>query len=130
MTTIAVAVAVRHGHVLVGRRPHDARDAAGLDEFPGGKVEPDETPAAAAVRECQEETGILVTIAARLDVQDLAGGGPRVHFFAAAPAPGQPPPRPPFRWVPILALEPSRFPTANGRVLGLLRRNAVDQGGS
>ena len=67
MTTIAVAVVLRHGHALVGRRAADAMDAAGLDEFPGGKVEPGDSPARAAARECLEEAGVAVRIDALLD---------------------------------------------------------------
>lgn len=131
MTVAAVAVVVAGPLVLVGRRGADARAAAGCDEFPGGKVERGETPAAAAARECLEETGIAVTIAAELDVQDVAAQGPRVHFFAATPCAGQPLPQPPFRWVPIVGLDPARFPPANARVLSLLARTAAaGQGGS
>ena len=54
MSVIAVAVVVRHGCVLVGRRAENAPEAAGLDEFPGGKVEAGEAPACAAARECLE----------------------------------------------------------------------------
>ena len=45
------------GRVLLARRT-DGRDLAGLWEFPGGKVEPGETPEAALVRELREELGI------------------------------------------------------------------------
>jgi 8-oxo-dGTP diphosphatase len=45
------------GRVLVQQRPAD-KSMAGLWEFPGGKIEPDETPEAALVRELQEELGI------------------------------------------------------------------------
>lgn len=45
------------GRVLIGQRPEGKADA-GLWEFPGGKIEPDETPEYALTRELQEELGI------------------------------------------------------------------------
>ena len=45
------------GRVLLARRP-EGRPLAGLWEFPGGKVEPAETPEAALKRELREELGI------------------------------------------------------------------------
>jgi 8-oxo-dGTP diphosphatase len=45
------------GRILLARRT-EGRDLAGLWEFPGGKVEPDETPDAALSRELREELGI------------------------------------------------------------------------
>ena len=49
------------GRVLLARRT-EGRDLAGLWEFPGGKVEPDESPEAALVRELHEELGIEVRV--------------------------------------------------------------------
>jgi 8-oxo-dGTP diphosphatase len=43
--------------VLLAQRP-EGKSMAGLWEFPGGKVEPGETPEAALIRELQEELGI------------------------------------------------------------------------
>ncbi len=49
----------RDGRVLVQQRP-PGRSMAGLWEFPGGKLEPGETPEAALIRELAEELGIEV----------------------------------------------------------------------
>ncbi|MBW0148735.1 Nudix family hydrolase [Marinobacter arenosus] len=56
---VAVAVVIREGRVLIARRP-DHVHQGGLLEFPGGKVEPDETVQQALVREIAEETGLSV----------------------------------------------------------------------
>ncbi len=84
---IAVAVVTRRGCVLVGRRDQAAADAAGLHEFPGGKIERGETPAAAAVREVREETGLEVRIGPMLGTASaLSHAGPiEIVFLAAEP---------------------------------------------
>ena len=53
----AVALIDRDGRVLVAERP-EGKSMAGLWEFPGGKVEPGESPEAALIRELREELGI------------------------------------------------------------------------
>lgn len=132
-TTIAVAVVVKRGQVLVGRRSAEAAEAAGLDEFPGGKVEAGETAAAAAARECLEETGLAVRIGTII-AEALAPGasGPlRVVFLWAEPVDDAARPRPPFCWLAFERLGDLRFPPANAGVLAALARlAAADQGGS
>jgi 8-oxo-dGTP diphosphatase len=49
------------GAVLVARRA-PGRRLAGQWEFPGGKIEPGETPEACLARELDEELGITVTV--------------------------------------------------------------------
>ena len=53
----AVALVDSEGRVLLAQRP-EGKSLAGLWEFPGGKVEPGETPEAALIRELREELGI------------------------------------------------------------------------
>ncbi|MFM7185277.1 MAG: NUDIX domain-containing protein [Planctomycetota bacterium] len=127
MTTIAVAVVLRRGELLVGRRSARAADAAGLDEFPGGKVEPGESPADAAARECLEESGIAVQVGRLLDraTARTATGPLEILFFAAAPLDDHAEPLVPFAWTPLAELASRRFPAANAGVLA-----ALGQGGS
>jgi len=54
----AAALIDEAGRVLVATRPA-RKSMAGLWEFPGGKVEPGETPEACLVRELEEELGIV-----------------------------------------------------------------------
>ena len=117
---IAAALVWRGGEVLVGRRPSDGL-LGGLYEFPGGKVEPGETLAAACAREVAEETGLDVevvelfrtvehaythfTITLHVFHARVRGGRLRAHGVED------------LRFVPTSALEELAFPRANRRVL-------------
>ena len=56
---VACAVVDADGRVLIAQRP-EGKALAGLWEFPGGKLEPNERPEAALIRELHEEIGITV----------------------------------------------------------------------
>ncbi|HKB56014.1 MAG TPA: (deoxy)nucleoside triphosphate pyrophosphohydrolase [Lacunisphaera sp.] len=58
---VVCALVVRKGRVLLAQRPLDKHLPLKW-EFPGGKVEPQEDPAAAIVREIREELGCDVII--------------------------------------------------------------------
>lgn len=59
---VVVGILQRDGKVLVAERPQD-KPYAGYWEFPGGKIEPDETGHDALIRELHEELGIDVVTA-------------------------------------------------------------------
>ncbi|PEQ11447.1 hypothetical protein B2G71_16570 [Novosphingobium sp. PC22D] len=72
----AVALIDRDAKVLMQRRPFGAMHG-GLWEFPGGKVDPGETPESAAVREIAEELTLTVS------ADDLRPIGFASHVSAA-----------------------------------------------
>ncbi len=57
----ACALIDADGRILLAQRP-EGKSLAGLWEFPGGKVEPGETPEETLVRELEEELGIKTRI--------------------------------------------------------------------
>ena len=124
-TAIAVAVVLHGERVLVGKRHPLSREGPGLDEFPGGKVEPGEHPAAAAARECLEEAGLAIAVGRLLDVaMGRASFGPiEVSFFLAEPLdPRQESPAVvhPFTWRTFADLTSLTFPETNARVVAML----------
>ena len=58
---VTAAVVVKGGAVLLTKRPLDKRHP-GLWEFPGGKIDPGESPEAALSRELMEELGVEVRV--------------------------------------------------------------------
>jgi 8-oxo-dGTP diphosphatase len=127
-TPIAIAVVEWEGRFLVGQRP-DGVPLAGLWEFPGGKIEPGETPEAAAVRECREETGLIVEALFRYPehVQQYDHDRVALYFIACRPtADDATLPWAPFRWIPRAELPSYKFPTGNRGLLTLIERNEVN----
>jgi 8-oxo-dGTP diphosphatase len=58
----ACALVDADNRVLIAQRP-EGKSMAGLWEFPGGKIEPGETPEETLVRELQEEIGVTTQTA-------------------------------------------------------------------
>ena len=81
---VAAALIVREGEILIGqRRPN--QPMALKWEFPGGKIEPGESPQEALARELHEELGITATIGplvTRIRHNYRHGGAVDLQFFA------------------------------------------------
>jgi 8-oxo-dGTP diphosphatase len=89
---VAAAVILRaDGAVLLAQRPA-GKPYAGYWEFPGGKLEPGESPRQALDRELREELGLSVVRAAPWLVQDFVYPHARVelHFFRVFAFDGDP----------------------------------------
>jgi 8-oxo-dGTP diphosphatase len=86
---VAAVVKRADGRVLVARRTRPAA-VAGLWEFPGGKVEPGETPEASLARELCEELAYRVVVGEWLGeaIRDDADAALRLTAYAARPADG------------------------------------------
>lgn len=124
---IAVAVLWRRGRVLIQRRPVTSM-LGGLWEFPGGKIEPGETAANAAMREVREETG--------LDVQPGRAYGTVRHAYShftvtlrvfrclAPEGTARPHKADAVRWVRPSELEQFPFPKANQQIVAWILADA------
>jgi 8-oxo-dGTP diphosphatase len=89
---VSAGIIYRDGRVLVGQRREADRHPLKW-EFPGGKVELNESPQQALVRELREELQIDATIGAELArYQHEYASGNQVHllFFAVQNYAGQP----------------------------------------
>ncbi len=71
---VTAAVIEENGKVLIGRRK-PGRHMGGKWEFPGGKIEPGETPEESLARELQEELAIRVRVGEFLYKTFYQGGG-------------------------------------------------------
>ncbi|OAI56931.1 hypothetical protein AYO47_08500, partial [Planctomyces sp. SCGC AG-212-M04] len=122
MTRVAIAVVESDGAFLVGVRGDDG-PLPGYHEFPGGKLNHDESPRAAAVRECEEETGLTVTADETLFecTHDYPHGRIELTFVLCRPvARGRPAALGRFEWRTSSELASLKFPEANAPVVKLL----------
>ena len=122
----AVALVDADGRVLIAQRP-EGKSMAGLWEFPGGKVDPGETPEQALVRELKEELGIETATSCLAPIAFASHGYEKFHLlmpvFACRKWAGQPQPREgqTLKWVMPIELSRYPMPPADVPLVGLLR---------
>ena len=113
----------RRGRLLISRRPEKGL-LGGLWEFPGGKVEPGESPAEAIVREVKEELGIEIRVTRELCLVKHAYSHFRVtlHAFDCLRLRGRPRALGcvEWRWIQPRELKLFPFPRANRKILDFL----------
>jgi 8-oxo-dGTP diphosphatase len=123
---VAAGVLIERGRVLLTQRKKGSH-LAGAWEFPGGKVEPDEDPRDALVRELREEIGIDVTVGEPIEVTFHAYPEKTVLllFFAVTRCEGSPDPQPidvaAVQWAATDALDDGLFPAADVSILAKVR---------
>src|SRR5437870_6026987 len=76
----AVALVDADGRVLLAERPA-GKHLAGMWEFPGGKVQPGETPEVALIRELAEELGIDVVASCLAPLTFASHAYPEFHLL-------------------------------------------------
>ncbi|HEX8201298.1 MAG TPA: NUDIX domain-containing protein [Isosphaeraceae bacterium] len=130
---VGIGLIGRDGKYLIRRRPErPGSPMPGVWEFPGGKSEPEESPAAAALRECREETGLGIVLGPlrRVVTHRYAHGLIELHYFDCTQEDpdAEPDPITGFVWVPARTLPALTFPEANGPILEELARDAEESG--
>ena len=117
---VAIGIVVRNGDILICRR-RPTGHLAGFWEFPGGKLEPDESPVACLARELAEEVAITAAVTRVLPVIEhhYPEVSVRLHPFLCRHATGEPRPLAcdEVRWVAPRELREFRFPGANAELI-------------
>src|SRR6478736_7027396 len=122
---VAIALVDADGRLLVQQRP-PGKPMAGLWEFPGGKIEPGETPEGALIRELKEELDIDVEAAclapACFASEPLDGRALVLLLYICRKWRGQPKPIEggALKWVRPVELHGLAMPPADRPLIGLL----------
>lgn len=121
---VALAIVIRDEHCLVARRPAAAH-LGGLWEFPGGKCEPLESAATAALRELWEECAVRAATERVFPTITVEYPDRVVHltpvtcrWLAGEP---QPIGNDACRWVPLSELNNLKMPAVNAQIIAALR---------
>lgn len=124
---VSAGLVFRHGLLLITRRKPDAH-LGGLWEFPGGKVDAEESAENCLKRELMEELGIEVEIKELIETieHDYPEKSVRLKFFRCAWLRNEP--RPigceDFAWISREQLSRYSFPAADAQLLQKLQSTA------
>ncbi len=128
MTVDVVAAIIRDNQKILITQRFDNVHLPGLWEFPGGKVEPDESLTAALEREIREELGVTILVGDEFFsvVHDYTPKSVRLHFFNCSIIDGEPHPLEvaDMRWVRPEELGQFEFPPADADLIAILRRGS------
>lgn len=120
---VVVGIMEKDGKVLLGQRP-ESGTLAGLWEFPGGKLELDETPQEALSRELKEELGIEAEVGKIFMCSSHSYGdkGILLLFFKIDYWKGEPRAlhHSQLEWVPIESISKKKIPESNREILPYL----------
>ncbi|MCW8879159.1 MAG: 8-oxo-dGTP diphosphatase MutT [Kangiellaceae bacterium] len=120
---VAAAIILQDDKVLIAQRPAD-KHKGGYWEFPGGKIDPPESPVEALRREIFEELNIHIKSADPFTEINFEYPEKKVSlkFFVVENFSGTPQGMEgqPIKWVPRLELVDYRFPEANQPVVDKL----------
>ena len=126
MLVAACALVDPDGRVLVAQRP-EGKAMAGLWEFPGGKVEPGESPETCLMRELEEELGLRTWASCLAPLTFASHAYERFHLlmplFVCRRWDGTPSGREgqALRWVRPAALRELEMPPADLPLIPVLR---------
>ena len=122
---IAVGIIIKRNKLLITRRKSEGL-LGGLWEFPGGKIEKDESPQEACLRELKEEVNLDVEIVSHLTQVKHAYTHfkIRMEVFICRYNDGRVRLRGPVahRWITLNQIENFAFPKANHKFFALLRK--------
>ncbi len=117
---VAVGIVMQHGKVLLAWR-HHMLDQGDCYEFPGGKIEPGETPLQALKRELKEEIAIEVLQATPLSIikHQYPSKAVCLHVYVVSAFAGTPHGQQgqSLRWVDTAELATLPLPEANGQIV-------------
>ena len=123
MVTVVAAIIRRNNKILITRRFANVH-LAGFWEFPGGKVERDESLETALVREISEELGLRIQVDNEFFTiqHDYPDRSVRLHFFNCSIIAGDPQALEvaAMRWVEARELKEFQFPPADVELINRL----------
>jgi 8-oxo-dGTP diphosphatase len=123
LKVVAAVIRNEDGHIMLTTRPEGSH-MGGLWEFPGGKIEDGESPAAALSRELQEELGLGIEVGDPITFAVHEEPGLRILllFYAAVITSGTPQPhqRQEIAWVPRADLGDYPTPPADAALIRML----------